>query len=154
LGATWSYCNSGFALAGRVVEVLAGGTWDAALQARLIEPLGLQHTGTLPEDALLHRAAAGHPSQDGRPPEPARVWGLPRCVGPAGMISASAADVLAFARLHLTGGLAPDGTRLLSEASAAEMTTLQAELPDRNTLGRSWGLGWIRYDWGGRELLG
>ncbi len=154
LGATWSYCNSGFSLAGRVVEKLTGGTWDAALRTRLLEPLGLRHTGTLPEEALLHRAAMGHLSEGGGEPEPASQWGLPRSVGPAGMITASAADVLAFARLHLTGGLAPDGTRLLSEEGAAAMASLQAELPDRHTLGDSWGLGWIRYGWDGRRLIG
>jgi dipeptidyl aminopeptidase/acylaminoacyl peptidase len=154
LGATWSYCNSGFSLAGRVIEKLTGGTWDAALRTRLIEPLGLEHTGTLPEDALRHRAAMGHVAEGGAEPAPAHAWGLPRCAGPAGVIWASAADVLAFARLHLSGGLAPDGSRLLSESSAAEMAALQAELPDRFTLGDSWGLGWIRYEWDGRRLIG
>ncbi len=60
LGATFSYCNSGFILAGRIVEVLTGKTWDAALRERIIEPLGLTATVTLPEEALLHRAAVGH----------------------------------------------------------------------------------------------
>ena len=60
LGATWSYCNSGFSLAGRVIEKLTEGTWDAAIKERLVGPLGLTHTGTLPEEALLHRAAVGH----------------------------------------------------------------------------------------------
>ena len=154
LGATWSYCNSGFSLAGRMVETVTGGTWDAALRTRLLEPLGLTHTTTLPEEALLHRAAMGHVSEGGEEPKPAVQWGLPRSAGPAGLITASAADVLAFARLHLTGGLAPDGTRLLSEEGAAAMTSLQAELPDRHTLGDSWGLGWIRYGWDGRRLIG
>ena len=29
LGATWSYCNSGFSVLGRVIEKLTGKTWDA-----------------------------------------------------------------------------------------------------------------------------
>lgn len=60
LGVTWSYCNSGFSLVGRVIEKLTGSTWDAAMRERLFTPLGLRHTGTLPEEALLHRAATGH----------------------------------------------------------------------------------------------
>ncbi|HYK26539.1 MAG TPA: serine hydrolase [Streptosporangiaceae bacterium] len=154
LGATWSYCNSGFSLAGRVIEKLTDGTWDEALTKRISTPLGLGHTVTLPEQALLHRAAVGHVSEGGAAPARAPVWQLPRSLGPAGLISASVADVLAFARLHLTGGLAPDGTRLLSEASAAVMTQMQADLPDKYTLGDSWGLGWIRFGWGGRRLIG
>src|SRR6185369_13730592 len=118
-----SYCNSGFSLAGRVIERLTGGTWDEAVRQRLIRPLGLTDTVTLPEEALLHRTAVGHLST-GRTP----VWGLPRAMGPAGLISSTVADVLAFARLHLTGGIAPDGRRLVSERGVVAMTEKQADL--------------------------
>ena len=154
LGATWSYCNSGFALAGRVIEKLTGSTWDKAVRERIFTPLGIKHTVTLPEEALLHRAAVGHVSEGSEAPARAPVWTLPRSMGPAGLICSTVADVLAFARLHLTGGLAPDGTRLLSEASAAAMTEMQADLPDKFTLGDSWGLGWTRFGWDGRRLIG
>ncbi|GLY90331.1 serine hydrolase [Actinoallomurus iriomotensis] len=154
LGATWSYCNSGFSLAGRVVEKLTGTTWDAALRERILTPLGLRHTTTLPEEALLHRAAVGHVHDDSGQPVRAAIWQLPRSAGPAGLISSTVADVLAFARMHLTGGRAPDGTRVLSEASAAAMTENQIELPDRRTSGDSWGLGWVRLGWDGRRLVG
>jgi dipeptidyl aminopeptidase/acylaminoacyl peptidase len=152
LGATWSYCNSGFVLAGRVIEMCTGRTWDAVMRERLFAPLGLTRTGTLPEEALLHRTAVGHTGHD----EPAAVstWSLPRAMGPAGLINSTVGDVLAFARLHLTGGLKADGTRLLGEAAAAAMTESQVELPDKHTLGDSWGLGWIRHGWDGRRLVG
>ncbi|HEY2700177.1 MAG TPA: serine hydrolase [Pseudonocardiaceae bacterium] len=152
LGATWSYCNSGFVIAGRIIEKLTGLTWDAALRERLITPLGLTHTVTLPEEALLHRAAVGHVGDAELTRAP--VWGLPRGMGPAGLITSTVADVLAFARMHLTGGLAPDGTRVLSAESSAAMTAKHADLPDKHTLGDSWGLGWIRYDWHGDRAIG
>ncbi|MCA1221995.1 serine hydrolase domain-containing protein [Streptomyces sp. 8L] len=154
LGATFSYCNSGFVLAGRVIEKLTGMTWDRALRERLCAPLGLEHTVTLPEEALRFRTAMGHDAADGQPPRPVPVWGLPRSQGPAGLITATAEDVLAFARLHLTGGIAPDGTRLLSERAMQAMTERQVELPDALTLGDSWGLGWIRFCWDGHRLIG
>jgi Beta-lactamase len=34
------------------------------------------------------------------------------------------------------------------------MADLQAELPDNVGLGDSWGLGWIRFGWNGRQLIG
>jgi len=154
LEATWSYCNSGFSLAGRVIEKLTGGTWDAAIKERLVVPLGMTHTGTLPEEALLHRAAVGHVSEAGSEPERAPAWALPRALGPAGLVNSTAADVLAFARMHLVGGLGPDGTRILSAEAAATMTEHQTDLPDKYTLGDSWGLGWIRFGWDGRRLVG
>jgi dipeptidyl aminopeptidase/acylaminoacyl peptidase/CubicO group peptidase (beta-lactamase class C family) len=154
LGATWSYCNSGFTLAGRVIEKLTGLTWDAALRERIYAPLGLKHTVTLPEEALLFRTAAGHVDTSGAEPVLAPVWQLPRSLGPAGLITSTPADVLAFARMHLTGGLAADGTRVLSAASAAAMTEFEAEVPDKYVLGDSWGIGWIRFGWDGRRLVG
>ncbi len=155
LGVTWSYCNSGYSMLGRVIEVLTGTTWDAALRTRLFGPLGLGHTVTLPEEALLFGTAVGHvdPADDGHQ-QVAPVWTLPRSLGPAGLITARAADVLAFARMHLAGGVAADGTRVLSEASAAAMAAHQADLPERHLLGDSWGLGWIRFGWDGRRLIG
>ncbi|MFR0357364.1 serine hydrolase [Streptomyces sediminimaris] len=154
LGATWSYCNSGYSLMGRVVEKLTGVTWDRAMRDRVFAPLGLRRTVTLPEEALLHRAAVGHEAPDGGSPQRAPVWCLPRSLGPAGLITSTAADVLAFARAHLSGGRTADGGRVLSESGARDMAARHAELPDPYTLGDSWGLGWSRFTWDGRLVLG
>jgi CubicO group peptidase (beta-lactamase class C family) len=155
LGATMSYCNSGYSIAGRVIEKVTGKTWDAVLRERLLTPLGLTHTNTLPEEAILFRAAVGHvkvPGQDEEQVAPA--WVLPRSAGPAGLINARAADVLTFARLHLDDGRAPDGTQLLSPASVKTMQEAQIEVPDRFTLGDRWGVGWILFDWDGHPGYG
>jgi CubicO group peptidase (beta-lactamase class C family) len=154
LGATFSYCNAGYVLAGRLVEHLTGLTWDRALRERLVEPLGLQATVTLPEEALLHRTAVGHVHEPGEEPVPTSTWTLARSMGPAGLITARVADVLSFARMHIAGGLAADGTRVLSAAGAGAMAEKHADLPDTRTLGDSWGLGWIRYGWDGERLIG
>ncbi|MDR1077201.1 MAG: serine hydrolase [Propionibacteriaceae bacterium] len=153
LGATWSYSNSGFALLGAVIERITGQTWDEALKQRLYTPLGLTRTATLPEELLLRSIAVGHV---GVAPDlaVAPIALLPRSIGPAGLISSTVSDLLQFARLHLLGGLAPDGARLLSLASAQAMAEFQVELPDKYMLGDSWGLGWIRYDWNGYRAIG
>lgn len=149
LGVTFSYCNSGYSVLGAIVEKLTGMTWDQALAERICKPLGLTATVTLPEQMLLHAAAVGHVGggEEG-PARQAPVALLPRGVGPAGLITARAHDVLCFARMHLHGGLTPDGRRMLSAESAAAMAQFQAEIPDLHTLGDSWGLGWIRFAWG------
>ncbi len=59
-GDATSYCNSGFVVLGRIIEVLDGRTWDESLRARLVEPLGLSDTVTLSDEAILRRAAVGH----------------------------------------------------------------------------------------------
>ncbi|MDR6865707.1 dipeptidyl aminopeptidase/acylaminoacyl peptidase/CubicO group peptidase (beta-lactamase class C family) [Microbacterium resistens] len=154
LGATMSYCNAGFSLIGRLIETVTGTTWDQAMKDLLYTPLGLPRTATLPEEVLLHRAASGHPEADENGPVLAKHWTLPRSMGPAGLINAPAADVLAFARMHLEGGVAADGTRILAEDTVARMRETQIEMPDPYTLGTAWGLGWILFDWDGRRLIG
>jgi CubicO group peptidase (beta-lactamase class C family) len=153
IGATWSYCNSGFSVLGRIIEVVTGQTWDEAMKERLFSPLGLTHTTTLPEEAMVFGHAMGHLT-GGDDPQTAPVWGLPRSVGPAGLITSRPEDVLAFARMHLTGGLAQDGTRVLSQESVATMADYQTECPEKILLGDSWGLGWFRCDWNGHRAIG
>ncbi|MFB4269975.1 serine hydrolase domain-containing protein [Nonomuraea sp. GTA35] len=153
IGATWSYCNAGYSLLGRIIEVATGKTWDQAIKEKLFAPLGLTRTTTLPEEAMVFAHAMGH-VKGGEEPVVAPVWGLPRSVGPAGLITSTVADVLAFARMHLTGGLAADGTRVLSEESTAAMSAYQTDCPEKHLLGDSWGLGWFRCDWNGHRAYG
>jgi CubicO group peptidase (beta-lactamase class C family) len=152
-GAAYSYSNSGFVLLGRIIEVLDGREWDTSLRERLVGPLGLEQTVTLPEQAILHRAATGH-RQRPRQDVPVSVWGLPRSVGPAGLITASARDVLAFARLHLDAGAAPDGARLLDPASVSAMQQPQADIPSVDGPGDAVGLTWRLNRWDGRQIIG
>ena len=148
VGATFSYCNTGYVIAGRAIETLTGMTWDAALRARLLDPLGLRETVTLPEEVLRFRAAYGHTVEPDQPVKLAPAPLLPRSCGPAGLIWATATDVLAFARAHM------DGFSALSDASRAMMRAPQVALPDPWTLGSHWGIGWILYDWDGRRVIG
>lgn len=154
-GRTMSYCNSGYSVLGRLVEVLRGATWDAVLRERLLLPLRLESAGTLPEEALLWGAATGHivpPNSD--VPVVTPQWGIFRSAGPAGLVHCPARDVVTFARLHLDAGTTADGTRVLSQASARAMRTPQVAVPDPYTLGSHWGLGWILMDWDGRAVYG
>jgi len=121
-----SYCNTGFSLLGRVIEVATGEVFDAAIRTRLFEPLGLTHTATLPEDVLRFRAAIGHIEPPGRDQTTAPAWGLPRTAGPAGGICSTPADVLRFAQLHLHGG---EG--IVSGDSVRAMQEQQVVVPER-----------------------
>ncbi|HET6795185.1 MAG TPA: serine hydrolase domain-containing protein, partial [Acidimicrobiales bacterium] len=59
-GRIWSYSNSGYAILGRIVEVLSGAVFEDVLRSRLFGPLGLEHTVAFPEEALVHPTAVGH----------------------------------------------------------------------------------------------
>ncbi|UBU14492.1 serine hydrolase domain-containing protein [Nonomuraea gerenzanensis] len=150
-GTAVSYGGLGYVVLGRLVEVLTGQTWDQALKERIFAPLGLGHSMTLPEEALRFRVAMSHLGEPGAYPDPAPVWDLmPRSAGPAGRIISSAGDMARFARMHLAGGTAPDGTRVLSAASVAAMQHRETDVPDKWTVSADgWGLGWTLYDWDG-----
>lgn len=154
VGARFSYCNAGFVVAGRVIERLTGLTWDNALRERILRPIGADTMATLPEEAILYRAAAGHfPGPDGGQ-RVAPLWMLPRSNGPAGATPfAAARDLIKFARMHLAGGKAPDGTRVLSQASVTAMQQTQVDLPGLAGAAH-WGLGWMLFDWGGQRVIG
>jgi len=149
LGATFSSCNAGYILAGRIIEHVTGLTWDAAIRTHIVEPVELTRTFTLPEECMLGRFAVGHVGENGQKQHLAPVWGLPRSLGPAGAITCTAGDVLAFAAMHLGGG-AP----VLSPSTVTAMQQHQVDVPDPYTLGESWGLGWIRFAWDGRHVIG
>lgn len=91
-GAAYSYCNTGFVLLGRILEVLDGRPWPATLQRRVAAPLGLTDVCVRAEDALLHDPAVGH--EDGAP---VTRWQLPDALGAAGTVTTSAGSLLTFA---------------------------------------------------------
>ncbi|GIH11839.1 serine hydrolase domain-containing protein [Rugosimonospora africana] len=137
LGDRFSYCNAGYSILGRVIERLTGSVWDTALRELVLDPAGLDHSWTLPEDVLRFRAAMGHLRHDDQQ-RPAPSWGLPRSDGPAGLLCATASDVVTFAKLHADGAL----------PGLAEMRRPQVAVPNTDGTTPAWGLGWTLYDWG------
>jgi CubicO group peptidase (beta-lactamase class C family) len=142
LGATPSYSNTGFCVLGRVIEVLTGLTWDQAIGRYIREPLGLAHTWTLPEEIIRFRVSMGHLTMTATDaPTVAPLWDFPlRGTGPCGAVSATASDVVAFARMHLT------------DPALAVMRQTQAAIP--GPLMARWGLSWMLWNWDGHEVFG
>jgi CubicO group peptidase (beta-lactamase class C family) len=153
-GAMFSYCNSGFILAGRLIERVTGQTWDHVLRERLLDPLGLDTFCTLPEEALLHRVGVGHvPDPASGELRPGQMWPEVRSGGPAGFTPfATVSDLLTFAQLHLDGGVTQAGERILSEESVAAMQVQHVESNPSGALeGDGWGMGWARYRYSDNE---
>jgi len=155
-GEMFSYNNAGFCVLGRIVEVLRGKQYDACLREHLFVPLGLTHAATSANEAILYRAAVGHiePGPDAEP-QPAPVWSLARSNAPAGsMLSMRPRDLLTFARMHMSGGTAADGTAVLSATTVQAMQEPQVKLPNLAIMGDRWGLGWEMFDWPGGTVIG
>jgi CubicO group peptidase (beta-lactamase class C family) len=147
----YSFCNTGFGVAGRLLEVATGDHFDRVLRRRLARPLGCSATLTLPQHALLHRVAAGHVQAPGGAATRQQRWSLARSNGPMGGVMAPVAELLTFARLHIEDGRGPDGSDLLAPAAIAEMQEAQVESPFP---GEEQALGWTVRRWGPLTCLG
>jgi len=137
LGAMWAYSNSGFALAARVLEVVAGTPAETAVTELVLRPLGMTRSFFFARDAITHRVASGHFVYDDGA-KVARPWFIPRNANAIGGIVSSVRDMLKYARFHQGDGTAPDGTRLLSIETLRMMRTPQAPADLDNHAGLSW----------------
>jgi CubicO group peptidase (beta-lactamase class C family) len=59
-GSKWRYCQSGINAAARIVELVSGLTFDAFLQQRLFDPLGMNDTTFYPTDAQRTRLVTAY----------------------------------------------------------------------------------------------
>lgn len=137
VGAEWHYLNSGFYVAGRVIEVITGKTFEAAMRELLFEPLGMRMTKFFAEDVIAYRVAVGHYVRDGVA-DPVREWALHRSAHPAGGAISTVRDQLRYAAFHLGDGSAPDGQRVLVRSAIEAM---RAPVGPRGAVGLSW---WLR----------
>jgi len=151
-GKGYGYSNAGTSIAGRIVEIVTGDTWDAALRARILDPAGLSHTVTLAEDLPFQRISVGHlPGKDGHRPTVVRPWYITRAQGPAGStLAASAHDVAEFGALFINDGVASNGHRVLSHESIAAMMTSTAPSPGGAFV--AWGIGPSLMRWGSTDV--
>ena len=154
-GAKWSYTQSGINAAARIVELVSGQTFDAFLQQRLFDPLGMKDTTFYPSATQRERLATAYaknkdtgaleavpPRADfgtrGRPPQ-----------GNGGLYS-TPHDYARFAQMLLAGGTL-DGHRYLSAGAMKFLCTPQTgDMPtgffQKSPLGNlsanyGWGIG-------------
>ena len=157
IGEKHSYCNLGYVVIGRIIEVIAGQTYDQALRERLFDPLGMDHAVSLPEDTLKFRTAIGHV-----PGSKKGTWSVTstpylsfgqKAAGSTPAMTAT--DLLKFAQMHLDNGRGIDGTRILKAASVKAMQKRQIALQKHTARAiKHWGLGWMLIDWDGQRLFG
>lgn len=105
-GAVWSYNNAGFAVAGRVIEVVTGKPFADAAADLVFTPMRLQRATLSLGQMAAGRFAVGHRDRDGRT-EVARPF-LLSTNPPAGGVAMHVGDLMTYARAHLTDAtLAP-----------------------------------------------
>ena len=145
-GELFSYCSAGYGVLGRLVEVQRGMPYAQALRQYLAGPLGIEELASCADEALQFRTAIGHerPSPD-EAQRPLKAWAVMPPSNPAAgnQLAMAARGLIAFARMHLADGLASDGTRILSQASARAMRERQIDQPAAVGASTGQGLGWM-----------
>ncbi|HVV74869.1 MAG TPA: serine hydrolase domain-containing protein [Mycobacteriales bacterium] len=141
-----SYNNAALMVAGRVLEVLTGQSYEKAVTELVLTPLGLTNTFFLPWEVANRRLAVGHilrPDVE----EAVPLWPISRGLGPAGAAISSLRDQLTYARYHLDGTAeAPplsEKTRLLMQQPTSEMRSILVGV----------GITWLLSDYGGVRLV-
>jgi CubicO group peptidase (beta-lactamase class C family) len=147
-GELWTYCNAGFDLAGRIMEIVSGKRFEDLMRERVFEPLRLDTTTYFAAEAIRHPVAVGHEGDPGEL-KISDPWPIPRRSNPAGGISTTPTELLRFARMHLNGGEL-DGVQVISAASARAMREKQTDAGPFE----SWGLGWRRLDLNAEHAVG
>ncbi|MCH8559270.1 serine hydrolase domain-containing protein [Nesterenkonia sp. DZ6] len=144
-GERWAYANVNFVLAGLVVERVSGLTYGDYVQLRIFDPLEMTHSHVASAPAAADGLSSGH-----------RFWfGLPVATDPtqrqatlaAGYLISSAEDLGRYLAMYLAGGLAADGTRIVSAEALETMLApaMDAHLgPWADGQASHYAMGWFR----------
>ena len=154
------YSSIPFLVAGRAIEKRTGAKWEKLVKTRICAPLGM--TGVTFTTAVPTGAdrAEGHALS-----KLGRVEPMPRYEitepNPSGSVNATPSDLAAWLKFHLSEGVGPEGTRLVSVKNLGETHTAQNLIPMRgsardlnpDTVQLSYAMGWIVYDYRGKKVI-
>jgi CubicO group peptidase (beta-lactamase class C family) len=148
-----SYSNGGMLVAGRLLEVVTGQSYDDLLEQEIYENVGMTDSCTTAEEAILRSTAVGHfPDPQTGAVRRTDMFKLPDTWSAAGGTPVvTIRDLLAFARTHLADGVSPLGTQVLSKESAQRMRVVTRDMGTPNV----WrmGLGWPMLSYGETTVL-
>ncbi|MFD2793143.1 serine hydrolase domain-containing protein [Promicromonospora vindobonensis] len=134
-GERYHYSNLGFAVLGRLLEVVRGSTWDKVLQDEVWGPLGMAATGRVPVGPHVTGYAV-HPHADLVHHEPVAEY---RAAGPAGEVWSTPSDLVRFG-MWLVGGEADRdaGESVLPLARRRHLAVPRVVVDDAGPAGGPW----------------
>jgi CubicO group peptidase (beta-lactamase class C family) len=157
----YAYDNVLYLVAGEVIEAVSGQSWEDFVQSRILDKVGMTTSNVRHSDALkAGNVATPHAEVEGtvRPVAPFDSDNT----NPAGGINSNADDMAKWMIVQLARGRLPDGSRLFSEATWRELTTLVTPMPIGNPPAgmeaqrpdfRGYALGIGVQDYRGRKVL-
>ncbi|RZJ32527.1 MAG: serine hydrolase [Brevundimonas sp.] len=168
---SYHYCNLMFVAAGEVVAAVSGMPWEAFVQTRILNPLGMTETLPLmtaadPAKSALPNGRLGPPLRYQGPMQTMAqsihaVWDW-SAAGAAGGFVTNPVDWAKWIAVQLNKGALPDGTRLWSEARANEMwrpniivSSSGGPTPDApgRAIAATYATGWQVMDYRGERMI-
>lgn len=165
----YAYDNILYTVAGRLIEVVSGQSWEDYLREHVFRPAGLPDAAS---DMATQLSAPNRAFPHGRVGGPVRGAGaqqllderdrLGQASAPAGLIALSANDMARWLQIQLGHGVVPGGGRLFSEAQAAAMwapvtpqpiAALPPLLADATPKFNAYALGWEIRDYHGAKIV-
>jgi CubicO group peptidase (beta-lactamase class C family) len=124
----YAYDNVLYLIAGEVIEAVGGRSWEDFVSSRILAKVGMSTSN------VRHSAAAAggnvatpHAAVDGKV-RPVAAFDSDN-TNPAGGINSNADDMAKWLLVQLARGRLADGSRLFSEATWRELTTLVTPMP-------------------------
>lgn len=157
----YAYDNVLYLVAGEVIEAVSGQRWEDFVTARILEPVGMTTSNVRHSDARRGgNVATPHAPLDGkvRPIAPFESDNT----NPAGGINSNAQDMAKWLTVFLARGRLPDGSRLFSEGTWRQLTTIVTplstpepppELAPLRANFRGYALGLNAVDYRGQKML-
>jgi CubicO group peptidase (beta-lactamase class C family) len=134
----FSYSNAGIGIVGEVVAKVSGQSFADYLTTRVLEPLGMIDSAIASTPEILENLAPAFMwTLDGDTPAPVFDLGG----APAGNIYATLSDMEKFITALLRGGFTPNGHRIVSPRSLAQMWQVIGQRPAGYAGLQSYGLG-------------
>lgn len=133
-GTRFQYSNSGYVVAGVMLEVLTGKPWEELIEERIFNPLGMTNSGF----GNAARSDKQNPSQpwphqdDGSPVPPGSGDDNSWVLGPAGTVHGSLKDIARYLTMHSTLEAGP----VLKKRATFDF--LHTAVPGNNDYARGW----------------
>lgn len=166
---TYAYSNLMYVVAGQLIEQVSGKTWEDYTREHVLRPAGMTVSTTHNEDnfatanrAYPHARMNGGLRGAGDQVRLDERDDLGRNAAPAGGIASSANDLARWLHVQLGAGATPEGKRVFSAETHAQMWTpsmpmptgpMPPELKPIESKLSSYGLGWDLMDYRGARMI-
>ncbi len=140
-GEKWAYCNTAYMIAGYLIELFSGLTYDRYVAENVLEPLEMSSSAFTLTPGIRGNLAQGYKRAGG--PENPLIPVSPYILGtmpedPAGSLYSTVLDLANFVIMNMGGGRFK-GRRILREETVKEMHRLQAPSGNsRSGMGLTW----------------